>query len=314
MTQNICRICGAEGGEVFKVREMMFGLRTEFEYFQCPRCRCLQIGVIPDDLGKYYPDNYYSMHTKLPAPGPLGRALWRVEGRARLSLGNFGSGRRRRIFNWMRGTNTNFGASILDVGCGRGKLLHELRLFGFEHLTGADPFVSGELRYDSGVVVHKCELSELEQRFDLIMMHHTFEHVPDPRATLAAARERLNPGKFLLLRVPVVDCFAWQKYGVNWFALDAPRHLYLHTPASMRLLAELEGFTLANVEWDSGAHQFWGSEQYSRDIPHRSPSSHEDNPKGSIFTRGELREYERKSRELNRVAQGDSACFYLRRL
>jgi SAM-dependent methyltransferase len=292
---------------------MMFGLREEFAYFQCPNCRCLQIRDIPADLARHYPDNYYSLHAPLAQPALLGRGRWWLEGRLRRSLLNFGRGRRARIFQWLRRTGTQFDSAILDVGCGRGKLLHELSLFGFEDLTGADPFVAHELRHPSGVMVHKCELSALPRRFDLIMMHHTFEHVPNPLETLAAARERLQPGRFLLLRIPVADCHAWRTYGVNWFALDAPRHLFLHTEKSIRWLAERAGLTLRGVEWDSGAHQFWGSEQYLNDIPHRSPRSHEDNPGGSIFSRADIRRFERESRELNAVGQGDSACFYLQR-
>ncbi|HKO93926.1 MAG TPA: class I SAM-dependent methyltransferase [Polyangiaceae bacterium] len=313
LTEDVCRICGHAGGEVFRAREMMFGLREEFAYFQCPSCRCLQIRDIPPDLGRHYPENYYSLNAPLVQPVLLDRWRWRWEGRLRRSLLNFGHGRRSRIFQWMRRTNTDFGSAILDVGCGRGKLLNELSLFGFRDLTGADPFVAEELRYASGVVVHKCELSALERRFDLIMMHHTFEHVPDPLETMLAARERLQPGRFLLLRVPVTDCHAWRKYGVHWFALDAPRHLYLHTEKSIRWLAEHTGLQLAGVEWDSGAHQFWGSEQYLNDIPHHSPRSHNEDPRGSMFSRADVRHFEKESRRLNAAGQGDAACFYLQR-
>lgn len=311
-----CRICGhSESNETFRAREMMFGLREEFDYFQCSACRCLQIRDIPPEMGRYYPANYYSMQTALPHPDALRRALCRVESWLRLRASNrlLGDGRRTRIFDWMRGTRTEYGSAILDVGCGRGKLLHELRMFGFHDLTGADPFVADALRYDNGIAIHKSDLSALDREFDLIMMHHTFEHVPDPAATLADAASRLRPGRYLLLRIPVVDCYAWRHYGINWFALDAPRHFYLHSVASIRLLAERAGFDVERTVHDSGAHQFWGSEQYLRDIPHRSERSHEDNPRGSSFSREQIRDYERRSRELNAAGDGDSACFYLRR-
>lgn len=311
-----CRICGhAENNAVFRAREMMFGLREEFDYFQCSACRCLQIRDIPPEMGRYYPANYYSMQTGLPRPGVLRSALSVVEWQLRLRVSNrmFGDGRRTRIFDWMRGTHSAYGSAILDVGCGRGKLLHELRMFGFRDLTGADPFVAEPIRYDNGIVIHKSELSALDRMFDLIMMHSTFEHLPDPAATMSDAAQRLHPGRYLLLRIPLVDCYAWRHYGVNWFALDAPRHFYLHSQASMGLLAERAGFTVERVVFDSGAHQFWGSEQYVRDIPHRSEHSHEDNPNGSSFSREQIRAYEQRSRELNATGEGDSACFYLRR-
>jgi SAM-dependent methyltransferase len=314
---DICRICGHTGGaQVFVVREMMFGLREEFHYFQCPSCRCLQIRDIPADMSPYYPANYYSLNAELAEPGHgLARAAVFLESRFRRHVSNrvFGRSRRTRIFDWMRRTQTGYRSSILDVGCGRAKLLHELCRFGFRDLTGADPFVAGELRYANGIVVHKCELAQLERRFDLIMMHHTLEHVADQQATLSAAFERLRAGRFLLLRVPLVDCEAWRQYGVSWFAIDAPRHFYLHTERSIRVLADKTGFEVVSTEYDSGAHQFWGSEQYLRDIPHRSPASHEENPKGSLFTRKQIAQFEQRSLALNAKRQGDAACFYLRR-
>lgn len=313
---DVCRICRhADGNQVFIAREMMFGLREEFPYFQCAHCRCLQIRSIPSDMAPYYPGHYYSMHAKLPRPGPLVRGLCAIESRIRLDLTNslFGAGRRTRIFEWMRGTGTGYGSAILDVGCGSGKLLHELHMFGFRHLTGADPFVAREVRHANGIVIRKCELSQLDRSFDLIMMHSTFEHVPEPERTMADAAGRLRPGRFLLLRIPVADCFAWRHYGVDWFALDAPRHFHLHTEKSIALLAGRTGFAVERVVYDSGAHQLWGSEQYKRDIPHRSERSHEDNPKGSIFSRSQIRQYERRTTALNAARDGDAACFYLRR-
>jgi hypothetical protein len=57
----ICKICGnIEENKVFEIREMMFGFRDEFTYFECSKCGCLQIAEIPINMEKYYPSNYYS--------------------------------------------------------------------------------------------------------------------------------------------------------------------------------------------------------------------------------------------------------------
>src|SRR5262245_15424854 len=57
----ICKVCeNAEGNRVFTAREMMFGFRDSFAYFECAHCGCVQIAQTTGDLSKYYPEEYYS--------------------------------------------------------------------------------------------------------------------------------------------------------------------------------------------------------------------------------------------------------------
>ena len=55
-----CRICNnSEGNKIHNAREMLFGMRDEFEYLECVQCGCVQILKIPDNLSKYYPSDYH---------------------------------------------------------------------------------------------------------------------------------------------------------------------------------------------------------------------------------------------------------------
>ncbi|UCS94371.1 hypothetical protein KZP23_04910 [Echinicola marina] len=57
-----CRLCGnKDGNTIFPVKEMMFGCQEIFDYVECGRCKSIQIVTIPEDLARYYPDNYYSL-------------------------------------------------------------------------------------------------------------------------------------------------------------------------------------------------------------------------------------------------------------
>ena len=59
-----CRICENEERNIsFKLKEMMYGLKDEFKYFQCAVCDCIQIVKPPDIINKYYPGDYYSYST-----------------------------------------------------------------------------------------------------------------------------------------------------------------------------------------------------------------------------------------------------------
>lgn len=311
---SICRICGnGEGNEDVTLREMMFGLGEHFRYVHCGQCRCLQIAEIPTDMLRYYPDEYYSRELPPEATG-ASRWLRRLEGAIRLHVSNrlFRAGRQRRIFEWLRATGASVHSSILDVGCGSGRLLQELREFGFRNLVGVDPFLSEGAEERSAVPLHRSELDALDGRFDLIMMHHSLEHAPDQQTMLRAVAERLTKNGWLLVRIPLIGGYAWRHYGADWLALDAPRHFYVHSEKSASLLLQQTGFAAPRVVYDSGSQQFWGSEQYRRGIPHRCATSYDVCPERSIFSREQILEYEQRSRELNRERDGDTACFYAR--
>ena len=60
-----CKICeNIQDNKPYQVREMMFGFRDVFSYFECSQCGCLQIDKIPTDMTKYYPSNYYSYSSR----------------------------------------------------------------------------------------------------------------------------------------------------------------------------------------------------------------------------------------------------------
>ena len=202
---------------------------------------------------------------------------------------------------------------MLDVGCGAGHLLRNLRSAGLCKVQGIDPFVEHDINLDGQRLVQKGNLEDVSGPFDLVMFHHSFEHMPDPVVTLQRAHRLIAPGGHCIVRVPLVSSVAWQKYGVNWVQLDAPRHFYLHSETSLKGLAQRTGFTCTAVHHDSTAFQFWGSEQYAKDIPMKDPRSYSLNPAGSIFSAAEIAGFVAESQRLNAAGQGDQAAFYLQK-
>ncbi len=126
--------------------------------------------------------------------------------------------------------------NVLDLGCGAGVILLWMHMAGYPMLTGADPFLPEERELAPGVRLMARGHDQLNGRFDWIMMHHSFEHVPDPGATLSSAARLLAPGGRVLIRMPITGTAAWRAYGVNWAQLDAPRHLTLLTLPAIHML------------------------------------------------------------------------------
>jgi len=324
-----CAICrNSEANQKYTVREMQLGMGDEFEYFECSQCGCLQIVDFPSDISKYYPSDYYSYsanesaleYPKAPIPALKVKLLNEILSRhyfgKRSALGTWIAQRSSLVGDyplWVRQKNLNLGlrsnSTILDVGAGAGKLLLDLNLLGFRNLVGIDPFIEKDLCYPNGVRVLKKELKDVHEKFDLVMFNHSFEHMPDPLDTLRKAYELVKPGRFLIIRIPLAGSYAWRKYVVNWVALDAPRHFYLHTPKSMQILASEVGFDLAEVVFDGDGFAHWGSELYERKIAFRL--EYGDDPAQDIFTAEQIAGFVALDEELNRTGQADCAAFCL---
>jgi SAM-dependent methyltransferase len=314
-----CKICdNTQGNKTHTAREMLFGLREKFEYLECGDCGCLQIVEIPKDLSKYYPDNYHPFHDiKILKDSYL-------KSRLKIQLAKYCLHGKRYVLGWLLSNMFDYGflskirnlgiglkTNILDIGSGGGRILIYLRKHGFENLTGVDPFIKDNIFYSNGVKIFKKDFYEIDEQYEFIMLNHSFEHMPDPLSVLKKLYQIILPGKYVLIRIPVADCYPWKKYNVNWVALDAPRHLFIHTKRSMRILAQMSGFQLARIFYDSNEKQFWGSEQYLRDIPLIDDRSYFKNPNNSIFTKRQIKEFKDKTIELNKNNEGDAACFYL---
>ena len=276
-----CRACGGNSvAETLNVREMMFGTREVFEYFRCQDCGCLQITAVPENIGDYYARDYYScrklgdLSPRLPDRLKRGYLYPRMtrsklgwdDGFGKLLL-KIGPGPPlQHWFTYLDGP-VPLDLPILDVGCGSGEDLLGLRNSGFTQLLGIDPYLEKSLVYGSGIEVRKCQLSEVIGSFGLITLHHVFEHLDNPLETLITARKLLSQGGRILIRIPVSDSTAFDQYREDWAQLDAPRHITLQTRASMEHMAKAAGLKIIRIAYDSGAFQFWGSEQYRKDVP-----------------------------------------------
>jgi SAM-dependent methyltransferase len=309
-----CRVCNGPVDFALTAQEMMIGTGDCFDYFECRDCGCLQISPIPSDLDRYYARSYYTNNQRVraeKASGELGfRRRWT---RDRLRQSRFArviSGRRYGRVDLFRRTRTRNHDEILDVGCGSGRLLFRLYAEGFERLTGIDVRLGDVSKTGRGPDFERVSPEDHRGLYHLVMSHHSFEHMEDPVCGFAAFARLVEPGGYLLLRLPLADSWVRRHHAANWVQLDAPRHLHLHTRRSIAILAERSGFRVTHVADDSGPFQIWGSELYRRGVPLAQAG------RGG---RNELSLLERlrarlRARRLSRQGLGDQACFYLQRL
>jgi SAM-dependent methyltransferase len=137
---------------------------------------------------------------------------------------------------------------LLDLGCGNGAFLAQMRDAGWE-VAGLEPdpkSVAAAARAGLPVKAGLLEESTFpEDHFDAITLSHVIEHLHDPVATLKMCRRVLKPSGVIWVATPNLASLGYQIYGRDWFALDPPRHLILFTPDSLRGALRSAGFEVS---------------------------------------------------------------------
>lgn len=278
--QHTCRVCGATGDfDSYLAREMMQNKRDEFEYFVCPECGCLQIAEVPDNLGDYYGEGYYSF-AKAAEPDK------KYDNPA---------------------TNHD---KILDVGCGSGTWLSKLAQEGYDNLFGCDPFLSQEVRHGDRVYIRNCTIHEMDGKgtFNLVHFGDSFEHVTDPLETLQSAAGLICDDGLIEMTIPTYPNVAFELFGPHWYQLDAPRHIFLHSRASIEYLAEKSGLKVEKFVYDSNSTQMYRSFLYQHGIPFNDMTTE---LVLRFFSPEQIKEFDEKSEECNRNGFGDHMKVYL---
>lgn len=203
--------------------------------------------------------------------------------------------------------------SILEVGCGDGRVLDQFWMEGFRRLAGIDPLMDDTSFGHHPFPLTSTTVEQVHEKFDAVLFHHTLEHLPDPLTALQhASRLLARTTGMIIIRLPVKDSAAWREYGTDWVQLDAPRHEFVPTSRGIEILAGRMGFRVRSRAWLSSGVQFWASDQYRRDIPLTSEQSHlisRKNVRPEI-----LEELEQRAAALNAAGDGDDCMFFLERV
>jgi SAM-dependent methyltransferase len=169
-------------------------------------------------------------------------------------------------------------ARVLDYGCGGGFLLRHARERGLE-AVGLDIGAEAQrvCRRQGFEVVR--DVTELEPAsFDAIVLHHVFEHVPDPRQTLHELARLLAPGGALCLEVPNAGSLR-ARLAMPWLTrqlrLDEryrafPIHLWYFQPTTLSRLLGAAGYHVAALETygfgldELVVHEDWSADDRAR--------------------------------------------------
>jgi 2-polyprenyl-3-methyl-5-hydroxy-6-metoxy-1,4-benzoquinol methylase len=162
---------------------------------------------------------------------------------------------------------------ILEVGCSTGRLLMQIQSdYGIPlgNLCGVETDrQAAEAARNAGLTrisEAALDVTDFDLRFDRIVFWHVLEHLHRVGQSLDRARELLKPDGMIIFALPNIDSDDARRYGPNWIALDAPRHLYHFTPEALGKLLEKHGFSILDLgRWiPDTLYNVWYSEMLER--------------------------------------------------
>ena len=220
-----CDLCGGPGREVVAATEEVW------RHVACEPCGLVWVDPLPAALATLNSEIYGGAARDEEERGAArGRRLAAELARLRAGLGP-----------------TSGSPRLLDVGCGDGALLAAAKAGGWD-VAGVE--LEGDRAAEAAArgvgPVHHGPLETLDPAlapFDVVRLHHVVEHVPSPRALLAAATARLAPGGRLVVATPNGASLGARVAGAGWRHLGRPGngHLVLLSPQALRGYARALG-------------------------------------------------------------------------
>jgi SAM-dependent methyltransferase len=207
-----------------------------FPIVQCTSCGVLTLFPQPSDaeLMLYYSQEYYGS-SRRKFIGPVAAVVgWFQGGRARMAAHHCPRGGR-----------------ILDIGCGNGGFLIQMKRRGFV-VEGTEWTAQSAARVppEHNIPVHVGDLLALDvpnRSYDLVTLWHVFEHLRQPDKTLQKIRELLKPGGRLILSLPNAQSPQARRFGTAWLHHDPPRHLFGFGPHAIERLLSQQGFQIESL-------------------------------------------------------------------
>ena len=277
-----CYFCGVEGQSLYSgLRDRLFGAPGTWDLRCCPSCGLVWLDPqpIPEDIGKLYAE--YFTHSIDDAVTNNRPSIRKSVKRGILSAG-FGykdiakdwkekavgqmfskfSPFREKVGGSVMWLDASKRGCLLDVGCGNGQFLANMRDLGWEVVgVEPDPEAVRVAREMLGLQVYQGTLAETNfppNSFDAVTMSHVIEHVNDPVSLLVECNRVLKPGGHLALVTPNIDSLGARTFDQAWLHWDPPRHLLLFSPSTLKRCVESAGLRIRELRTPSSeAPQTW---------------------------------------------------------
>ena len=246
-----CDLCGADNTEIlFTGKDRMLNVDGYFNVVKCLKCDLIYINPRPNQkhIHEYYPVEY--------SPFDIKRNI---------------------ISGWMEHKliqkdisvlkkNVDCDAQILEIGCGNGEYLKSLKNTGFE-VTGVElnPHAAkiAKEKIRSNVIIGTVFDGKFKDKsFDIIIMRHVLEHVPNPSMTIQEIYRILKDDGIFIFSTPNTNTIESVIFGKFWYDWDVPRHLYGFNSKTLMKILEKNNFKVSSVSYSIVPNNWIGSFKY----------------------------------------------------
>ena len=178
-----CRLCDHDGLPLYYTQ----GNRDEFRFHRCPVCK-----LVNYDLAGGTDQEKYALEYVDPFDETVKSNRAQTLSHEFLKAHIRGPGR------------------LLEIGCGNGRLLHLARQDGWT-VRGLElsPFLAESVNQRLGIEVEVANFLEYRSpdggRYDLVLLRHVLEHLPDCRGALNSIGSLLREGGRALLEFPNIE-------------------------------------------------------------------------------------------------------------
>jgi 2-polyprenyl-3-methyl-5-hydroxy-6-metoxy-1,4-benzoquinol methylase len=318
-----CKICNHDSNnECLYPKEMVFGTREIFAYIYCSNCLSLSIRDIPEDIHKYYqnyPNLKFFKYKETLFRRLLKNYLLKKSNFLSRKLGYFLKEYNDLAIKSLSPFKFPISTSILDVGCGSGLFVYELKNFGFKNIIGIDPYLDHDITFDNGGKIFRKSLFEVNEKFDLITFHHSLEHMQNLVKVAKKIDEILNPGGMCIIRIPNIESESFKHFKHHWEGIHPPFHFFLPSRKGFELIFENTHLRIASCHGEQLLELFLLSASRVMDIADFEPlgvrkclnDKRLKNQNLPSFTKNEIKHWKEKRIQVIKNKTTDYIAYYL---
>jgi 2-polyprenyl-3-methyl-5-hydroxy-6-metoxy-1,4-benzoquinol methylase len=188
----------------------------------------------PENLDKYYDSTSYISHTD--SRESFTDKLYHI-------IKKYNLKHKFKIVERHNGYNKN----ILDIGAGTGDFLDFAEKQGWR-IKGIEPNKKArEKALKKGIKLYNS-LEDIEnQKFDIITLWHTLEHLPDLNNQINRLSSLLEENGTIIIAVPNYKSFDAAHYKNYWAAYDVPRHLWHFSKMTIATIFSNQGMVVRKI-------------------------------------------------------------------